>query len=93
MRTFPCTEQELHIQRERKVAREIKRQQAAAEAAVNMASTKQMEAYEADMAAHLAHQAMAVLLAAGATPEAPIAAGHVISDAITGVGGSLPMHD
>jgi hypothetical protein len=45
------------------------------------------------MAAHLAQHAMAAALAAGATTEEVVKAGHAASDAVTGVGGSAPMHD
>jgi len=81
--TLPCTEQELHIKLERKAAREIKRQHAAAESAANMTSTYQKEAHEAAMAAHLAHQAITTALAACATTEEAIATKQAASDAIT----------
>jgi hypothetical protein len=45
------------------------------------------------MAAHLVQQAMAAALAAGATNEVAIAAGQVVSDAVTGAGNSAPMQD
>ena len=79
-RTLPCIEQLLQIQLERKADTEIKRHQAEVEAAVNMASTEQMAAHEAAMAAILAHQAMSAALAAGSTPEEAIAAGHAASE-------------
>ena len=63
-RTVPCTEEELLILLERKAEREIKRQHAATETATNIAATKQTDAHEAAMAAHLAKHAMAVALAA-----------------------------
>ena len=65
----------------------------ATEVAANKAATEQMEAHEADMAAHLAQQTMAAVLAAGATPEEAIAAGHAASEAFTGAGSSAPMQD
>ncbi len=52
-----------------------------------------MEVHEAAMAAHLAHLAMAATPAACDTPKATIATGHDVSDAITGVEGSTPMHE
>ena len=63
-RPLPCTEQELQTQLVRKADMEIERQQAAAKAATNRATTEQMDAHEADMAAHLAQPAMAAALAA-----------------------------
>ena len=45
------------------------------------------------MAAHLAHQAMAVALAARATTEEAVAVGHAASAAATGVGGLAPIQD
>jgi hypothetical protein len=74
-RTLSYTEHELQTQLERKAEREIKRQQAATEAYVNRAATKQLEAHEAAMAAHLAHRAMANALTARATTEGAVAAG------------------
>ena len=93
LRTLPCTEQELQTQLERKAELEIKRRHAATEAAPNMASTKQMKAHEAAMAAHLAQQAIKNALAARATTEEAIAAGLAASDAVTGVRGSASMQD
>ena len=49
---------------ERKAKKEIKRQQAATQAAANRAAEEQMEAHEAAMAAHLGQQAMGAALAA-----------------------------
>jgi hypothetical protein len=86
-RTLACTERELQTQLERKAELEIKRRHAATEAAPNMASTKQMKAHEAAMAAHLAQQAIKNALAARATTEEAIAAGLAASDAVTGIGG------
>ena len=60
---------------ERKAQREIKRHQSATEAAANRTADEQMEAHEAAVAAHLAQQAMAAALAAGATQDEAIAAG------------------
>ena len=82
-RTLPSTEQELQTLLERKAKKEIKRQHAAAEAAANSAADEQTEAHEAAMAAHLAHQAMAAALAARATNEETIAAGHAAMVAAT----------
>ena len=45
------------------------------------------------MAAHLAQQAMAATLAAEATKEEAIAAGHVVMEAATGAGSSAHVHD
>ena len=58
-----------------------------------MATTEQLEAREAAMAAHLAQQAMTAALAAGATTEEAVAAGQAASYAVTGVGGAAPMQD
>ena len=52
-KTLPCTERELQIRLEMKVAPEIKRFHGAAEAAANKTSTYQLEAHTAAMAAHL----------------------------------------
>ena len=49
---------------ESKAKKEIKRQHAVTEAAVNKATYEQIEAHEAAMAAHLAQQAIAAALAA-----------------------------
>ena len=45
------------------------------------------------MAAHLAHQAMAAALAAWATNEEAIAAGHAVIEATTGAGSSAHVLD
>ena len=74
-RTLPCTEQELQKLLERKAKKKIKRQQAATKFATNRAAEEQSEAHEATMATHLAQQAMAAALAAGATQDKAIAAG------------------
>ena len=50
-----------------------------------------MEAHEAAMAAHLAQQAMAAAMAAGATQDESIAAGQAAMDAATGADGSAHM--
>ena len=52
-----------------------------------------MEAHEAAMAAHLAQQAMAAALAAGATLDEAIAAGQAAMKAATGEGSSSRMFD
>ncbi len=52
-----------------------------------------MEAHEAVMAAHLAPQAMAVAVAAGATQEEAIATGHAAMEAATGEGSSAHKLD
>ena len=54
LRTLPNTEHELQKLLERKVEKEIKRQQAATEAAANRVAEEQMETHEAAMAANLA---------------------------------------
>jgi len=69
---------------EKKAKREILRQQAASEVATNRATTEQIEAHEAAMAAHLAQQAMIAALAGGATTEEAIASGQGASEAVTG---------
>ena len=58
-----------------------------------MAAEKQQEAHEVAMAAHLAHQAVAVALAAGATQNEAIAAGHATMNAATGAGSSAQLLD
>ena len=67
---------------EMKANRDIKRQQAASEAAPNMSATSQMEAHERAMATCLAQKAMADALASGATSEEAIATGHAASEAV-----------
>ncbi len=52
-----------------------------------------MEAHEAAMAAHLAQQAMAAALAAGATQDEAIAAGQAVMEAATRADGSAQMLD
>ena len=52
-----------------------------------------MEAHEAAMAAHLAHPAMAAALAARATQDEAIAAGHVVMEAATGSDGTTHTLD
>ena len=78
---------------ETKAEKEIKRQEAAAGAAAIRAAEEQMEAHETAMAAHLAHQAMAAALAAGATQDEAIAAGHAVMEAATGANGTAHMMD
>ena len=90
-RTLPITEQELQRLLERKAETEIKRQQAATEAAANRVAKEQMEAHEAAMTAHLAHQAMEAALAARATHDEAIAAGHAVMEATTGADSSAHM--
>ena len=68
---------------ERKTEKEIKRQQAAAEAAANRAADEQTATHEAAMAAHLAQRAMAAALHVGATNEEAIAAGQAAMEAAT----------
>ena len=46
-----------------------------------------METHEAAMAAHLAQQAMAAALAAGATQDEAIAAGHAVMEEAKGTDG------
>ena len=92
-RTLPNTEQELHKLLERKVEKEIKRQQATTKAAAGRAAYEQMKAHEAAMAAHLAQHAMAAALAARATQDEAIAAGHATMEAATGAGSSAHMLD
>ena len=67
--TLPSTEQELQKLLERKADKEIKRHQAAAEAAAKRAADEQTEAHEVAMTARLAQQAMAAALVEGATNE------------------------
>ncbi len=90
---LPNTEHELHKLLERKARKEIKRQQVATEAAANMIVDEQMKAHEAAMAAHLAQQAIAAALAARATQDEAIAAGHTTMEAATGAGSSAHMLD
>jgi hypothetical protein len=52
-----------------------------------------MEAHEAAMVAHLAQQAMGAALAAGATQEEAVAAGHAAMEAATGAGSLSRMLD
>ena len=92
-RTLPSTEHELQKLLERKAKKEIKRQHATTEAAANIATEEKMEAHEAAMTAHLAQQAMAAALAAGATQDEAIAAGHAVMEAATGVDGTTHMLD
>ena len=58
-----------------------------------MTAEEQLEAHEAAMAAHLAQQAMAAALAAGATLDEAIAAGQAVMEAATGADGSAHMLD
>ncbi len=52
-----------------------------------------MEAHEAAIAAHLVHQEMAVVVAAGATQDEAIAAGHETMEAATGADRSAHILD
>ena len=52
-----------------------------------------MEAHESAMAAHLAQQAMAAALAARATHDEAIVAGHAAMEAATGADSSARMLD
>jgi len=93
--TLHATEEELQRHLERKVARDIKRQHVAVEAAANMAIEEQKEgdkvAHEATMAAHLAEQAMTSTLVARATTEEAIATGQAATREIQGQ--ATPMRD
>jgi len=74
-KTLPSTESKLQAHLERKVVREIKRHQVAANADANKAAKDQDRAgREAAMAAHIGQHAMDSTLAAGATHEEAIAA-------------------
>ena len=92
-RTLPCTEQELQKLLERKAEKEVKRHQAEAEAAANRAAEELMKAHEAAMATHLAQQAIAAAMAAGATHDEAIAAGQAEMEATTVAGSSELMLD
>ena len=52
-----------------------------------------MEAHEAAMTSHLAQQAMAAALAARATQDESIMAGHVVMEAAIGEDSSAHMQD
>ena len=52
-----------------------------------------MEAHEAAMDVHLAQQAMEAALAAGATQDEAISAGHAVMEAATAAQGSAHMLD
>ena len=52
-----------------------------------------MEAHEAAMTSHLAKQAMAAALSAGATHDEAIAAGQAVMAAATGADGTTNMLD
>ena len=88
-RHLPSTEQELQ--------RELRKIYAAAEESANRHAQQHAEndnaAHEAVMVAHLAQQAMAAALAAGATTEEAIAAEKAASEAFTGSGSSVSMQD
>ena len=57
-----------------------------------MAAEDQMEAHEEAMVTHIAQHAMAATLAAGATNEEAIAAGHAVMETTTGAS-SAHMQD
>jgi len=79
---------------ERRVAKELKRQQTAAKATANKATEDQDRAnHEAAMAAHMGQQAMAVALAAGAINEEAIAAGLKAQATALEAGGTTQMLD
>ncbi len=90
-RSLPSTEAELQTHLKRRAARELKREQVAAEAAATKAAEDQDRAdHEAAMAAHMAQHAMEAALAARATHEEAIAAG-VAAQATTLGGGETPQ--
>jgi len=71
-RQLPATEQELHTQLEKRALKDIKKQQAAAEAAANRAAEKaeMEEALHTDaLLQHIAETARSAALAVGATEE------------------------
>ena len=93
---LPATEEDLQQHMERKVASDIKRQHAAAEATTNRAIEQHKEAdkaaHEATMAAHLAQQAMAAAPTTRATTEEAISTGHATTGEIQGER-AMPMRD
>ncbi len=78
---------------ERRAAQALKRHQAAAEVAAKAAADQDRADHEAAMAAHIAQQAMAAALAAGATHEEAIAEGAAAQAAALGAGDSAQMKD
>jgi hypothetical protein len=92
-RTLPSTEAELQTHLERRAARDIKRQQVAAEAAAKAEADQDRADHEAALAAHVGQQAMATTLAAGATNEEAIATGMAAHMAAMGAGDTVPMED
>jgi hypothetical protein len=92
-RTLPSTEAELHTHLERRAARELKRQQVAAEAAAKAAADQDRADHEAALAAHVGQQAMATALAARATDEEAIAARMTTQIVALGAGDTVLMQD
>ena len=71
---------------ERRAARELKRQQASAEAVAKAAAEQVRADHEAALAAHVGQHAMAAALAGGATNEEAIAARTAAQAATLGPG-------
>jgi len=92
-RTLPSTEAKLQTHLERRAARELKRQQVAAEAAAKAVADQDRADHEAAMAAHVGQQAMATSLAAGATNEEAIAARMATHIVALGAGDTVHMQD
>jgi hypothetical protein len=93
-RSITSTKSELQTHLEKRAARELIRQQVAAEAVVNKATDDQDRAdHEATMAAHMGQQAMAAALAARATNEEAIAARVATQAAALGAGDTTQMLD
>jgi len=93
-RSLPSTEAELQTHLERRAARDLKRQQTAAEAASNKAAADQDRSdHEAAMDAHMAQQAMAIALAAGATHEEALAPRVAAQAPALGAGDPAQMLD
>jgi hypothetical protein len=78
---------------ERRAARDIKRQQAAAEAAAKATVDQDRADHEAALATYVGQHAMAIALATGATNEEAIAAGMATHMAAPGAGDTVPMQD
>ena len=92
-RTLPSTEAELQTHMERRAAKELKRQQVAAEADANAAADQDRADHEAALAAHVGQQAMATTLATRATNEEAIATGLAAQIAALGAGDIVHMQD
>jgi hypothetical protein len=92
-RTLPSTEAKLQTHLERWAARELKRQQVAAEAAAKAAAGQNRADHEAATAAHVGQHAMATTLAARAINEEAIAAGIAAHTAALGAGDTVHMQD